>query len=133
MIQCCVDFISFVDAIGFLGAGTFGEVWTVQINDRPRVFVAKIYKNIDSKEHCIDIQNEVNVLLLGCPKFPKLIYSGYNLGQSWCIVTDYIEGGPLKKYVDEQHKDIPLHSKKTIAFQIAEGLTFLHEKFYTHG
>ena len=122
-----------MDAIGLLGAGTFGEVWTVQINHRPRVFVAKIYKYVNSVEDCINIQNEVNVLLLEIPKFPKLLYSGYNIGESWCIITDYIEGGPLKKYVDEQHAEIDFFSKQIIAIQIADAFTFLHEKHYTHG
>ena len=122
-----------MDTIGLLGAGTFGEVWTVQINYRPRVFVAKIYKNLYTMEDCVNVKNEVDVLMLGCPNAPKLLYSGYHVGESWCIITDYIEGGPLKKYVDEQLEDIDFDSKQTIAYQIVNALKFLHQKFYTHG
>ena len=80
-----------------------------------------------------NIKAEVEVLTLGCPYFPELFYSGHNIWISWCIIFDYIEGGTLVQYAEDENLQCNPPAQKTIAYQIADGLKFLHIRKLTHG
>ena len=119
--------------MAYVGKGSFGEVWTVKINGKPRVFVQKIYEGLWAPCIAENIKAEVEVLTLRCPYFPELFYSGHNYWSSWCIIMEYIEGGTLQEYAKNEKLKDNLPAQKTIAYQIADGLKFLHVRKLTHG
>ena len=133
ILYFCQNFDRYVEHLNFVGAGVFGEVWTVKINGAPRLFVQKIYAEVRSEVETDSIKAEVEALTLGCPYFPKLFYSGHNIWVSWCIIMEYIEGGTLFQYVKNEKLKDNLPAQKTIACQIAKGLEFLHIRNLTHG
>ena len=116
-----------------MGKGAFGEVWTVRINNRPPLFVQKIYAGVESQSDYECVEAEVYILTLGCKYFPELIYSGHTYWMSWCIILEYIEGGTLGNYAEHDELKCNLPAQKTIAYQIADALKFLHLRNHTHG
>ena len=115
---------------GFIGRGSFGEVWKVKFSGERPTFVKKIVRNI---YECETVVAEVKVLSLGdCQFIPKLVYSGYTSLCEWCLILEHIDAGDLWKHI--HNGSIILQKNKiTIAYQLAIALDYLHSNFLSHG
>ena len=124
----------------FIGAGTFGEVWTMKLKKMSPTFVQKISRNIMG---VMDIQAEITVLstFLKIKYIPKLIYAGYTLDGKWCTIMEYFDGGTLHYHIQEEierkhanmESKINFEQKKYIAYHLALAIEKLHYQDFTHG
>ena len=136
----CNEFMKLTKRKDLIGAGTFGEVWTTNLNGQSKLFVQKISQCDDS---CVSIQYEVMVLstFVHIKYIPKLIYSGYTLDGKWSVIMEYFTGGTLDYHIEEEIKRkqqnmepiINYEQKKYIAYHLACALEALHERKFTHG
>ena len=127
----CRHFTKKILRTGYLGYGSFGIVYTIKIRGKSSLFVEKVFKDSST-----DIVAEVRALTLGCEYIPKLIFCGINQDGRWCLVMEYIEGGTLLDHLmNELYQEVEVspEAKRTIAYQIAVALEFLHARNLTHG
>ena len=125
----------------FIGAGTFGEVWTMKLKGKSPTFVQKISRNL--MMGVMDIQAEVIVLstFLEIKYIPKLIYAGYTVDGKWCTIMEYFTGGTLWYHIQEEierkhanmEPKINFEQKKYIAYHLALAIEELHYQDFTHG
>ena len=126
-----------------IGAGTFGEVWTMRLNEDSPLMVQKISRCIDSVASTIC---EINFLCyingfdnVNSEYLPQLVYSGYTTDGRWCSVMQYFSGGTLDYHIHEEIKrevnarKINREQKKYIAYHLALAIEYLHYHHYTHG
>ena len=121
-------------------SGSYGEVSMVKFHKKSASYVKKTFKDSNDIE---TILAEVRTLTLeGCSYFPKIIYSGYTSAEKWCLILEYVDGGTLHYHLFKKRpmfvriligSGISDSAKKTIAYQIALGMEFLHERNLTHG
>ena len=127
------DFTDTVTVMNYLGGGAIGQTWTVKIEGKPRLYVAKFLKVLHPKS----LKAEVRAMSFDeCEYLPKLVYSGPFRDSKWCLIMDFADGGDLQTIrfdLESKKKDIPLEGKRTILYQMALGLEFLHSKNLTHG
>ena len=135
----CVEFMNGATKFECIGAGTFGEVWTMKLNKDSPLLVQKI---------CRSIENVWNQRVEACSLsyfyseyIPKLVYSGYTDDGKWCTVMEYFSGGSLEYHIDEeiirqrrfQQPNINDQQKKFIAYQLALAIEYLQKEEFTHG
>ena len=124
----------------FIGAGTFGEVWTMKFKGLSPTFVQKISRNV------MDVYGIAEEIWLLCTflkmkYIPKLIYAGYTVDGKWCTIMEYFDGGTLDYHIDEEIKrkqknmesKINFEQKKYIAYHLALAIEELHYQDFTHG
>ena len=125
----------------FIGAGTFGEVWTMKLKGQSPTFVQKISRNVTNDIY--GIQQEILILstFIDFHYIPKLIYAGYTADSKWCTIMEYFTGGTLDYHSIEEIKrhnaniepKINFEQKKYIAYHLARAIEELHSMNYTHG
>ena len=131
LFNACGEFMSKIKRKNYLGAGSFGMAWTVQINENPQLFLQKIYSN---KALDIGIGYELMALTLNGSEFiPNLLYSGPTPDAEWCVIMDYVDGGTLDYHLFDNKTKILFKEKQTIIHQIGLGLQCLHGEGMIHG
>ncbi|CAB5342192.1 unnamed protein product [Rhizophagus irregularis] len=53
-------------------------------------------------------------------------------GKDYLLVTEYADGGDLRNYLKNNFKNLTWHDKKKLAYQIADGLNYLHNENVLH-
>ena len=136
--EICRPFTERIEKSEFLGYGGFGVAYKIRIAGKSTIFVEKVFK--DPKVFVHQIRAEVRVLTLqGAEEFmPKLLFCGFNHRGFWCLIMEYIDGGNLLEnlFLHKIHPEcekISTEGRRTIAYQIARGLDFLHRNNLTHG
>ena len=135
--EVCRPFTQKVERSELLGFGGFGVAYKVRIAGKKTIFVEKVFKN---PQFVYEIKAEIRALTLpGAEEFlPKLLFCGFNHDGFWCLIMEYIDGGNLfdNLWLHSMHPQcerISTEARRTIAFQIARGLDFLHRNCLTHG
>ena len=137
----CIEFLEGAKQKDLIGEGTYGEVWTMKLNENEQspLLIQKVCRRIST--YCIQME----VLILStftCIKYlPKLIYSGYMSDGKWCIIMEYFTGGTLEYHIDEEIKRkqqnmepiINYEQKKYITYHLALAIEALHLNSHTHG
>ena len=123
----CHEFVKNVERINRIGLGGFGGTWKVKIGNQ--VYTEKVYKINGWTPY--DITSEIRVFTQDAPEyFPKLLYSGFTMEMQWCTIMEYVDGGTL---LDHTQSKISPEAFRTIFYQMALGLEWLHGKDFTHG
>ncbi|CAG8557229.1 14642_t:CDS:2, partial [Funneliformis mosseae] len=52
--------------------------------------------------------------------------------KDFLLIMQYANGGDLQNYLEKNHKNLTWENKKKLAFQIAEGLNYLHNENILH-
>ena len=136
----CSDFMKMTEQKNLLGAGTYGEVWTLNLKGQTKLFVQKVSRNMKGT-YCIQMEVMILSTFDNIKYIPKLIYSGYTLDGKWCLIMEYFTGGSLDDHILEEFAmrfknmkaKISLIQKLYIAYHLACALEALHEKNCTHG
>ena len=122
-----------------IGAGGYGEAWTMKLKDHDPLLVQKICRSIESVRAqkmeicCLSYLNSEYI--------PKLIYSGYTEDGKWCTLMQYFSGGTLEYHIYEeirrqgrlQQPNINDQQKKFIAYHLALAIEYLQQEEFTHG
>ena len=120
---------------GLIGEGGFGIAYKVRIKQKSKFYVEKIYKNTSKRFHNSVIA-EVSLLTFAYEFMPKMIFCGFNQDGNWCLITEFISGGTLMDHIlseTENKAVITPEAKRTIAYEIAKAVDFLHARNLTHG
>ena len=136
----CIEFMGLTERKDLIGAGTFGEVCTMNLKEQSPLFIQKICRRVENVE---SIQSEILVLSTfdNIKYIPRLIYSGYTLDGKWCAIMEYFTGGTLDYHIQEEIKRkqqnmepiINYEQKKYIAYHLACAIEALHYQKFTHG
>ena len=135
----CVEFMKDATKFECIGAGTFGEVWTMKLNENSPLLVQKICRRVENvraqrmETCCLSYVNSEYI--------PKLVYSGYTEDGKWCTVMEYFSGGTLEYHIYEeirrqrrfQEPNINDQQKKFIAYHLALAIEYLQKEEFTHG
>ena len=90
----------------------------------------KVYIRLDATD---SIYAEVNAYTNCISEYiPKMLYSGYNEKQQWCLILEFADGGTLQHHINN-NSNISFEGKRTIAYQLALALECLHRNKLTHG
>ncbi|XP_065186408.1 tyrosine-protein kinase SRK2-like [Sycon ciliatum] len=112
-----------------LGAGQFGEVWQAQWNNTTDVAV-KMLKE-ESMERQAFIQEAQLMKDLQHPKLIRL-YAVCTVGEPILIVTELMSNGCLLDYLRLYKTDLRMPHLVDMAYQIAQGMSYLETKNYIH-
>uniref|UniRef100_A0A914PNS2 Protein kinase domain-containing protein n=1 Tax=Panagrolaimus davidi TaxID=227884 RepID=A0A914PNS2_9BILA len=110
-----------------IGSGRDASVSLCNIRGLKQQFVIKtLNTSIDTEIH----EAELQILSFMDSQFiPRLFYAGYdNLG-FYSFITEYIAGGTLAYH----WPNIPSKDINFIAYEVARGLAYLHDKNCSHG
>ncbi|KAK3563713.1 hypothetical protein QTP86_034442 [Hemibagrus guttatus] len=108
-----------------LGSGEFGEVWHGVWNNMIDVAI-KEFRVISP-----DIHTEINIMKELQHKNLIRLYAVCTAHEPFCIITELIKNGSLKKYLIG-HKDIEFTLMMDFAVQITEGMAYLESKNIVH-
>ncbi|XP_047956802.1 probable serine/threonine-protein kinase PBL25 [Salvia hispanica] len=110
-----------------LGEGGFGKVFKGTIQSGEVVAVRQLERNTGGKDFVFDISN---LSLLRHPNLVKMVgYCGE--GEQRHMVYEYMPSGSLKSFLFDRHdgqKPLNWSERMKIAYGIAAGLEYLHEK-----
>ena len=119
-----------------IGSGSYGTIKLgVQLKTKTKVAIKIIKKTSLSKEELSLVATEIDVLKF-C-KHPNIInfLDHYENSEYIFIVLEYIKFGDLSSYLKKFKKEkklIPEDHASLIAYQIAEGLNYLHKFGIVH-
>ncbi|HMG72273.1 MAG TPA: tetratricopeptide repeat protein [Pyrinomonadaceae bacterium] len=123
----------------FLGSGKFGEVWLaekkLELCDEGILFALKFLTSqsnagIDNES----VRNEVNTWIKA-NKHANIVqvYDGFVFGRHLVIVSEYVEGGSLRDWLDANQKRAPsLVTAVEMLLGILRGLSHLHSRKIIH-
>ena len=116
-----------------LGEGGSGQVYKARDTERQRIVALKLLKpqlteTVAFRAHCLTAINRLS----GCCH-PNIcsVFGIHKVDESHLIVTAYLKGATLRELI--QRGPMDYHTFLNIAAQIADGLTFAHERLVTHG
>lgn len=112
-----------------IGAGSFGAVWKAEW--RGQVVAIKVCQ-MNKESEAKMIQDEITYLF--SLRHPRLVsFLGYACEDNEVtIVMEFMPGGSLSQLLFCKKQVLAFHEKATMAGQIAEGLTFLHDLNVVH-
>ena len=112
--------------IGKLGNGAFGKVYKAKEIKTEKIVAVKQISINNSKIKYEYILKEINVLSnLSHPNIVKY-YKHYEENDKIYIIMEYLEGGTLKQYINEEKNKINEDICRIIIKQILEALSYLH-------
>ena len=111
-----------------LGGGTFGEVY--RANYRGKVVAVKRLRNYSRKQFAI-FQREC-IIMANYPHKNIVTFLGY-CPQEGCLIMEYVTGGSLWSLLKDKTKDISWEQRYRIGLDVAEGLSYLHDRDIVHG
>jgi serine/threonine protein kinase len=123
----------------FLGGGTFGDVWLaekeLELSDEGILFALKFLPNQSAAHiHGEGVRNEVKTWIkAGKHSNIVRVYDGFIHGRYLVIVSDYIEDGSLREWLEANQKKAPSLEKAVEMLRgILRGLSHLHARRIIH-
>lgn len=127
------NFHDFYEISDFIGKGGFGTVKLALSKISGEKFAVKIIskKPLDELSET-QIRREIDVLRLS--SHPNLLHLAgiYEDADTLYIVTEYISGGSLQKYLSSNNFRIQEDKCKEIVLELASGLSYLHSIGIVH-
>ena len=109
-----------------LGNGAFGKVYKAKEVKTDKIFAVKQLSKYDSKIKYEHILKEINLLSnLSHPNIVKY-YKYYEENNKIYIIMEYLEGGTLKQFIDQEKNNITEDVCRIIMKQILKALSYLH-------
>jgi formylglycine-generating enzyme required for sulfatase activity/tRNA A-37 threonylcarbamoyl transferase component Bud32 len=120
-----------------LGSGGFGVTYRIRETRSNKLFALKTLNEIaKNKPDFPQLQSKfINeaIALANCrhPNIVKVYPQGFQEGELWCMVMEYIEGKDLAKHLDQGDK---FGEKKAveIIIKVGEALNFVHQQGLLH-
>jgi formylglycine-generating enzyme required for sulfatase activity/tRNA A-37 threonylcarbamoyl transferase component Bud32 len=120
-----------------LGSGGFGVTYRIRETRTNKLFALKTLNEIaKNKPDFSQLQSKfINeaIALANCrhPNIVKVYPQGFQEGELWCMVMEYIEGKDLAKHLDQGDK---FGEKKAveIIIKVGEALNFVHQQGLLH-
>ncbi|PKC13680.1 kinase-like protein [Rhizophagus irregularis] len=121
----------------FLCEGGFGDInkaiWT---RTNKYVVYKKIINTNDIEYNALDAfihELKIHLHLVSIYSDRIVRYLGISQdGKDYLLVTEYADGGDLRNYLKNNFKNLTWHDKKKLAYQIADGLNYLHNENVLH-
>ncbi|KAG0270677.1 hypothetical protein DFQ27_000027 [Actinomortierella ambigua] len=114
----------------FIGAGAFGEVFQGRYNTC-KAAIKKFRLHQHTADQIETIEREIGVLKRLQCRYIIQFYGVHRQGNEILLVTDFAEGGSLKKAIEES-RVADWHVKSRIAQEIAYGLAYIHHEGTLH-
>tara|TARA_B100001175_G_C19504376_1_gene640001 strand:+ start:1403 stop:2854 length:1452 start_codon:yes stop_codon:yes gene_type:complete len=112
--------------IKFLNKGSFGKIYLVEYIKTRKLYALKSIKIQDIDRYSkISILNELKILLINNNDYLLKCYDLFIHNNKLCIITEYIDGGDLDKYI----KDNKLSNQQEIVdifLKLCVGINSLH-------
>ncbi|CAI2162738.1 18464_t:CDS:2 [Funneliformis geosporum] len=108
-----------------VGKGRFGEVFKTHWKKMNKDVVCKrlILDDINAIQHEIQIQTRGHV----CENIIRILgITQQSESNIYCIVMEYADGGDLRTYLKENFRTLDWDKKLQLAFDITNGLRYLH-------
>ena len=124
-----------------LGFGGFGVTYKVKQTRTNKIFALKTLNELArSKPNFKQLQaNFINeaIALASCrhPNIVRVYPQGFQEGELWCMVMEYVEGEDLACYINPKHKSYKKFSEKEavdIITEVGHALTHVHETGLLH-
>jgi len=118
-----------------IGEGTFGRVWSakwrsssVAVKEFVFAQAAVAGKSIQQREIIEEIIGEAGMMaILRHPNVLQLFGCSLTAQAIW-IVSELCSLGSLRQLLDDKDFDLPIEIRVSIALQVAEGMTYLHNQ-----
>ena len=122
----------------FLGNGSYGEVWLaekeIELADEGREYALKFLTGQSGRGINTDsIRNEVKIWMKA-DNHPNIVrvYGGFIDSRYLVIVSEYIDGGSLRDWLEANNRRPSLEKAVTIMQGILQGLVHLHSRKIIH-
>jgi serine/threonine protein kinase len=118
-----------------IGEGTFGRVWSakwrsasVAVKEFVFAQAAVAGKSVQQREIIEEIIGEAGMMaILRHPNVLQLFGCSLTAQAIW-IVSELCSLGSLRQLLDDKDYDLPIDVRVSIALQVAEGMTYLHNQ-----
>ena len=118
-----------------IGEGTFGRVWSakwrsssVAVKEFVFAQAAVAGKSVQQREIIEEIIGEAGMMaILRHPNVLQLFGCSLTAQAIW-IVSELCSLGSLRQLLDDKDFDLPIEIRVSIALQVAEGMTYLHNQ-----
>ena len=115
-----------------IGTGGYAEVYLGQYSKANfKVAIKKLYATDDSPRTKELYEREVKILAFAQNRF-LVPFVGFTNVQPYCIVTKYFPNGSLFNALHDEKKTLSPAEKTMIAYGIASGMKYLHDKEIIH-
>ncbi|XP_064392654.1 LIM domain kinase 1-like [Halichondria panicea] len=115
-----------------LGEGFYGSVYKVKHRYTQQVMVMKEMRHA-SKEAKLSFLKEVQMLkTLNHPNILQFIGILYREGKVLVLITEFADGGTLRKTISDTEQPFPWDTRVFIARDIANGMSYLHNEGILH-
>lgn len=105
-----------------LGAGSTGKVYKAKYRSLP-VTVKELYSSQNAKEL---EKSLIRLLRLRHPDLVLMMGVSYPAPEKLCIVSEYMETGPLYGLLHNQHIHLDWKTRMAFAKSVAQGMVYLH-------
>ncbi|XP_012934991.1 serine/threonine-protein kinase TNNI3K [Aplysia californica] len=110
-----------------IGSGSFGKVYKGKVKGRTVAIKRYRASSFGAKSDVDMFCREVAILAkLNSPYVINFVGACLDDPSQFAIVTHYVAGGSLFSLLHEQNRLIDIHSKLTIALDVAKGMEYLH-------
>ena len=120
-----------------LGSGGFGVTYRIRQTRTNKLFALKTLNELArSKPDFPQLQGKfINeaIALASCshPNIVKVYPQGFQEGELWCMVMEYVEGKDLAKHLDEKGK-FEENKAVDIITKVGEALGYVHQQGLLH-
>ena len=120
------SFISNYEKICNIGNGAFGKVYKARELQTGNIVAVKQLKIYNSRTNYQNIIKEINLLKhLSHPNIVKY-YNYFEEDDKIFIIMEYLEGGTLKEYINNNQNNITEDNARIIIKQLLNALSYLH-------
>ena len=132
-----------VKKISFLGGGSEAKVYLVKLPGGEDLAALKQYEIAKNQTKHIEAYNNLhkefnmlrklehpNIIQYFCLYKPK--HGSYNNCFEYGILMEYMSGGPLERYIQQNFAKVTASDKKSFIKQILSGLDYLHQNNIIH-
>lgn len=120
-----------IKIVNLIGSGSFGDTYKANYSGKT-IVIKKLLFNHISATQLSEFENEAQIIASLRSERIVQLYSICVEPGNYALVTDYFENGSLYKKLHEDKGDIPWSARWRLAIELAEGVSYLHEKQIIH-
>jgi serine/threonine protein kinase len=113
-----------------LGQGSFGKVYAAHCQEGA---VAVKFLHVSTPQLNQTLYKEAAEVFNAWSSYVVTLYGIYVDGEKIALVMEHMPGGSLFNLLQDDTQDLPWLLRYQIAYEIAEGISSLHQQFIIHG